>query len=317
MISSCMQTYNSGKIAQTYLLASKVKTKLNQEAVKNNVDLHRLVCQANLLDNLIESLNHLEKSLQNNFISPNSSFSYETINSNTYPLLNSLSLNMNTLTLISENEIDDKNDDNDNDNDNDNDIDIQVDQIHLQNENPSSVYYSSDESDDSFSDDDDDDDDDDNFDSDDEYINNSPSALFSNDLCSIALQRLNIQSIECDSDSDSDNDSDNDSYLDDETNLNAEYNDPDNNNNTQTNITNTFVDECDCPLTRMKSQYIDHNHYDEETELPLLSNCPSVSSLEEFQVDDSTFTLTTLPKSKTTNFHIQNNDEDVSEILSF
>lgn len=42
------------------MLASKVKTKLTQEAVKTDVNLRRLVCQANLLDQLIESLNQRE-----------------------------------------------------------------------------------------------------------------------------------------------------------------------------------------------------------------------------------------------------------------
>ncbi|VEU20582.1 DEKNAAC101455 [Brettanomyces naardenensis] len=44
-------------ISRTYLLASKVKSRLTKEAVKTDVDLHRLVCQANLLDSLIEDLN--------------------------------------------------------------------------------------------------------------------------------------------------------------------------------------------------------------------------------------------------------------------
>lgn len=45
-------------LAQTYLLASKVKQKLTKEAVNPNANLRILVCQANLLDNLMESLQH-------------------------------------------------------------------------------------------------------------------------------------------------------------------------------------------------------------------------------------------------------------------
>ncbi|KAG7700643.1 hypothetical protein KL912_002338 [Ogataea haglerorum] len=48
--------------ADTYYLASKVKAKLTREAVKNDINLHRLVCQANLLDNLIDKLNAAEES---------------------------------------------------------------------------------------------------------------------------------------------------------------------------------------------------------------------------------------------------------------
>lgn len=40
-----------------YSLAATVKTRLTAEAVKGNCSLHRLVCQANLLDSLIDSLN--------------------------------------------------------------------------------------------------------------------------------------------------------------------------------------------------------------------------------------------------------------------
>ncbi|KAH3665691.1 hypothetical protein OGAPHI_003879 [Ogataea philodendri] len=46
--------------ADTYYLASKVKAKLTKEAVSHDVNLHRLVCQANLLDNLIDRLNAKE-----------------------------------------------------------------------------------------------------------------------------------------------------------------------------------------------------------------------------------------------------------------
>lgn len=45
-------------LAQTYLLASKVKQKLTKEAVNPNANLRIIVCQANLLDNLMESLQH-------------------------------------------------------------------------------------------------------------------------------------------------------------------------------------------------------------------------------------------------------------------
>lgn len=44
-------------LSDTYLLASKVKSRLTKEAVKSNVNLRVLVCQANLLDNLIDYLN--------------------------------------------------------------------------------------------------------------------------------------------------------------------------------------------------------------------------------------------------------------------
>lgn len=45
--------------SEAYLLASRVKTRLGEEALKSDINLLRLVCQANLLDNLILSLNKL------------------------------------------------------------------------------------------------------------------------------------------------------------------------------------------------------------------------------------------------------------------
>jgi len=43
-------------IAETYLLASKARTKLTNEASKQDHDLRVLVCHANLLDNLMETI---------------------------------------------------------------------------------------------------------------------------------------------------------------------------------------------------------------------------------------------------------------------
>lgn len=40
-----------------YFLASRVKARLTKEATQNDVNLHRLVCQANMLDSLIEEIN--------------------------------------------------------------------------------------------------------------------------------------------------------------------------------------------------------------------------------------------------------------------
>ncbi|CDK26371.1 unnamed protein product [Kuraishia capsulata CBS 1993] len=45
-------------LAQTYSLAAKAKSKLTKEAVNPNADLRYLVCQANLLDNLMDSITH-------------------------------------------------------------------------------------------------------------------------------------------------------------------------------------------------------------------------------------------------------------------
>lgn len=44
-------------ISSTYLLASKVKTRLIKETVRTDVNLRRLVCQANMLDDMIDQLN--------------------------------------------------------------------------------------------------------------------------------------------------------------------------------------------------------------------------------------------------------------------
>lgn len=70
------------KVAETYLLASKVKTKLTNESVKNDINLVKLVTQANLLDKLIENINKLQVK------SSSSKFTFESIDENLYPLLN-------------------------------------------------------------------------------------------------------------------------------------------------------------------------------------------------------------------------------------
>lgn len=49
--------FNLHGYTETYTLAARVKHKLTNEAVSTNVDLRKLVCQANLLDTLIETLN--------------------------------------------------------------------------------------------------------------------------------------------------------------------------------------------------------------------------------------------------------------------
>lgn len=51
----------SGSISGAYVLASRVKSRLTREAVQNDVNLHRLVCQANMLDSLIEEINTKNK----------------------------------------------------------------------------------------------------------------------------------------------------------------------------------------------------------------------------------------------------------------
>lgn len=76
-------SYPSTKIAQAYLLASKVKAKLSQEAVKSDINLHRLVCQANLLDNLIDDLNRYDKTPDP--YSSSHKVSYESINTESDP----------------------------------------------------------------------------------------------------------------------------------------------------------------------------------------------------------------------------------------
>lgn len=80
MISTRYPTYQSysNRLTETYLLASKVKSKLTQEAIKNDVDLHKLVCQANLLDTLIERLNSHGSSVTES--SEGSMISFESIN---------------------------------------------------------------------------------------------------------------------------------------------------------------------------------------------------------------------------------------------
>ncbi len=50
-----------GSISGAYVLASRVKSRLTREAMQNDVNLHRLVCQANMLDSLIEEINTKNK----------------------------------------------------------------------------------------------------------------------------------------------------------------------------------------------------------------------------------------------------------------
>lgn len=173
MMSSYFQsTYNSGRLAQTYLLASKVKAKLTQEAVRNDVDLHRLVCQANLLDNLIENLNHHESSYTNGDVC------YDSIGSNIYPLLNNVTVDVNSLDYVENVSaacVDDEDDDEDDE--------VNENEIKIEKAPFSDVYYTSDDSD---------------FDSDEESdssFNSDNLANVStdpNELCCIALQRLNL-----------------------------------------------------------------------------------------------------------------------------
>lgn len=188
MFSNYFQNH-SGKIAQTYLLASKVKSKLTKEAVKHDVNLHKLVCQANLLDTLIENLNIYESSnnTNNNNNNKTATVSYDTIYSSPYPLLNNM--------------INDSNENAD-------DFNAAID-ISATNDN-NDMYYNSDASDfDSDTDNDDEDDDDDDDDDDDVddgennndyYFNQQNSKIAftdkecSGDLCCLALQRLNIKS---------------------------------------------------------------------------------------------------------------------------
>ncbi|GMF01511.1 unnamed protein product [Ambrosiozyma monospora] len=66
-------------ISDTYVLASKVKTRLTREAVKTDVNLHRLVCQANLLDNLIEYLNEQQTKKANASAAATTTVSFESI----------------------------------------------------------------------------------------------------------------------------------------------------------------------------------------------------------------------------------------------
>ncbi|ODV87633.1 hypothetical protein CANARDRAFT_173570 [[Candida] arabinofermentans NRRL YB-2248] len=80
--------HNSQKLTHTpvfdtYMLASKVKTKLTKEAVRSDVNLHRLVCQANLLDNLIEKLNQESASTMHDTTADSSAsmISFESISS--------------------------------------------------------------------------------------------------------------------------------------------------------------------------------------------------------------------------------------------
>jgi hypothetical protein len=198
-------TYHSGKVAQTYLLASKVKSKLTQEAIKNDVNLLRLVCQANLLDNLIENLNfydshnHSDTNEHNNF-----PISYNSINSSTYPLLNNISDD------VEQNAINNYDDDNDDDDDDVISVNVNVNSSSYENNNNfhhSDLYYTSDDSDfDSDNDDDDYDDDGyeyNNYNNKDQqlveksnvtYTDDANCITSSDDLCCLALQRLNIKS---------------------------------------------------------------------------------------------------------------------------
>ena len=306
MTSYFQSTYNSGRIAQTYLLASKVKAKLTQEAVRNDVDLHRLVCQANLLDNLIENLNHHESSYNNNSNNTgNTNVCYESINPNSYPLLNNVTVQVNNLDYSVDEDADSDDDDEEDDEVDENDIKIERAPC-------SDVYYTSDDSD---------------FDSDDDSDSSFNSDSFGgkssdpNELCCIALQRLNLHGgVDEDigeDDDDSGNqetcssvtatitisDSESDSDSNSETESDTEY---ENDSRDDSSFSNNY-----CALVRMHSQHtslnlndyvasleantsveetdscnnIQHNSsLDEmtrEEDLPSLSNCSSFSSMEE------------------------------------
>lgn len=317
MISYFQSTYNSGRIAQTYLLASKVKAKLTQEAVKNDVNLHRLVCQANLLDNLVENLNNHETKHvpddSNDQSANNDSYSYDTIN---YPLLNGVSVHTNNENY----EYIYNNDDNENNEDNNEDTHAKK----------SDIYYTSDDSDFDSEDDDDNTDYDYNYNDDSETtLCRKESNIDSCHLYSLGLERLNIESrIKYDNSDegdgettinqcvisyngfDSDEDSENEEHcfeFDHDLDYDCEY---DNslklermhsyhNSNTTINITSEPVEE------HIKSEI-------PEEDLPSLSNCSSVSSIEELSPisDLKSQILSTDAKSLSLNEN-QNNPEDV------
>lgn len=304
MSSYFQSTYNSGRIAQTYLLASKVKAKLTQEAVRNDVDLHRLVCQANLLDNLIENLNHHESSYNNNNSNTtgNTNICYESINSNSYPLLNNVSVQVNNLDYSVDEDAD--SDDNDEEDDEVDENDIKIERAPC-----SDVYYTSDDSD---------------FDSDDDSDSSFNSDSFGgkssdpNELCCIALQRLNLHGgVDEDIDDDDSGNQENCSSVTATITLTDSESDSDSNSETESD-TEYENDSRDglfsnnyCALVRMHSQHtslnlndyvasleadtsveetdactnIPHNSsLDEmtrEEDLPSLSNCSSFSSMEE------------------------------------
>lgn len=312
MMSSYFQsTYNSGRIAQTYLLASKVKAKLTQEAVRNDVDLHRLVCQANLLDNLIENLNHHESSYNSNTSSNpgKTNVCYDSINSNSYPLLNNVTVQVNDVDYVVDGDADSGEED-------DEDDEVDENEIKIERAPCSDVYYTSDDSD---------------FDSDDDSDSSFNSDTFGgkssdpNELCCIALQRLNLHGGVEDGLGEDDDDlenqatcssvtatitlsgSDSDSESNSETESDTEYeNENENDSRDHGSFSNNY-----CALMRMHSQHtslnlndyvasleadtsveetdacnnIPHNSsLDEmtrEEDLPSLSNCSSFSSMEE------------------------------------
>lgn len=350
MITSYFQsTYNSDKLAQTYLLASKVKAKLTQEAVRNDVDLHRLVCQANLLDNLIENLNNNENS--------NTSINYNSIEANPYPLLNSNIINNNH---------------NNNSNDNNNNtveintyaidgevVDDEEDyyyeeddggEITIEKSNVSDTYYNSDDSD---------------FESD---IDVEEDDIDPNELPCLALERLNIQSgVEDDYNTENNLDEQIENF-DSQSSHSVSYSDLESDDETDSdaNVSDYFDDGYDesfntinpCKLVRMHSQQsvlnlehyvesvksdvgkeigreleqleettgelneIDHHHqhhdHDHEEDFPSLSNCSSLSSMEELKtVGHNIYKIDYSLDSKHFNNHIHHSSLETSneEIL--
>ena len=315
MLSSYMQstTYDSGKVAQTYILASKVKAKLTKEAVKNDVDLHRLVCQANLLDNLIDDLNHFESG------SSEKGFSYDTINPNTYPLLDHLSLNFNASSMIDAHTYDDDFDDSDSASDTESedenssedevevvnehiiDCELELDAYadetaHIHNSSPN-VYYTSDDSE---------------FESDHEEESDLHSSQsihqyhIAHEKLTMGLQRLNIESTLTDADyvasqttityndGESDSDSESGSESDSEAESDNEGDAPIASNgdlyslirmhshSTSLNVDTYKLDDEETyeDLHEEASAMVSQKS-SESSELPSLSNCSSLSSMED------------------------------------
>lgn len=166
----------SNKVAETYILASKVKTKLTKEAVKTDINLVKLVTQANLLDKLIENINHLQSKEINSYPSPK--FTFESINENMYPLL--ATVNKNSSNLHISQDLEDDEDDN---------VQIETNTIYAGDGTGSDDSdFDSDYSSDSDSDDD--------YlsrrDDDDETFNNPLHACVSHDALCQSLEKLNF-----------------------------------------------------------------------------------------------------------------------------
>lgn len=339
MISSYFQsTYNSGRVAQAYLLAAKVKAKLTEEAVKNDVDLHRLVCQANLLDNLIENLNVYEtnKGCSGAVEEQATAVSYNSIDSNPYPLLNNITVDIQTIDSTgsdysgNHNDLYYDSDDSDFDSESDNESDYSV-----EHENETADDY-------------------------DVYS-------YENDLCSLALQRLNIKSsiheISYDENSDDDNDNDNDNDNNDyDDNTLDVYGNEFSVNHTTVSFSESGSEvesesdvesdaeldaiqqdsplDKDCSLVRMHSQHLmldihqyeelhasnesselnDHSDHSEDftnetispDDLPSLSNCSSVSSLEEcISLDEMLKLENSEEQKKHSDLHISSSYNDI------